>query len=88
MYDEPPIGDLKKQSVMEVWNGPEMVKLREAHLKGDVSEYTVCQTCQAARPSLAAMYGSLMLDSLTVRKAVPAMEKLAKFYHLRVFEKS
>lgn len=88
MYDEPPIGDLKKQSVMEVWNGPEMVKLREAHLKGDLSEYPVCQTCQAARPSLAAMYGSLMLDSFTVRKAVPAMEKLAKFYNLRVFEKS
>lgn len=88
MYDEPPIGDLKKQSVMEVWNGPGMVKLREAHLKGDVSEYPLCQTCQAARPSLAAMYGSLMLDSLTVRKAVPAMEKLAKFYNLRVFEKS
>ncbi len=88
MYDEPPVGDLKKQSLMEVWNGPEMVKLREAHLKGDLLEYPVCQTCQAARPSLASMYGSLMLNSLTVRKAVPAMEKLARFYSLRVFEKS
>src|SRR5689334_5156233 len=39
MYDEPPVGDLKKQSVMEVWNSTEMVKLREAHLKGDVSNY-------------------------------------------------
>ncbi len=33
------------------------------------------------------MYGSLMLNSLTVRKAVPAMEKLARFYHIGVFEK-
>jgi MoaA/NifB/PqqE/SkfB family radical SAM enzyme len=88
MYDEPPVGDLKKQSVMEVWNSPEMVRLREAHLTGDVSDYPLCQTCQAARPSLPALYGSLILNSLTVRKAVPAMEKLAKFYNIGVFEKT
>jgi radical SAM protein with 4Fe4S-binding SPASM domain len=87
MYDEPPVGDLKKQSLMEVWNSDEMVGLREAHVKGDLSAYPICQTCQAARPSLPAFYGSLALDSLTVRKAVPAMEKLAKFYHIGVFEK-
>ncbi|HYR90198.1 MAG TPA: radical SAM protein [Terriglobia bacterium] len=88
MYDEKPVGDLKKQSVMEVWNSPAMVQLRGAHLTGDLSPYPICQTCQAPRPSLAAMYGSLMLNSLTVRKAVPAMEKLARFYRVGVFEKS
>ncbi len=88
MYDEPPVGDLKKQSVMEVWNSESMVALREAHIKGDISAYPICQTCQAARPSLPAMYGSLMLNSLTVRKAVPAMEKLAKFYNIGIFEKT
>jgi radical SAM protein with 4Fe4S-binding SPASM domain len=88
MYDQTPVGDLRKQSVMEVWNSDEMVKLREAHLKGDVHEYPACVTCQAARPSLPSLYGSFMLDSLTVRKAVPAMEKLARFYKLRVFEKN
>jgi MoaA/NifB/PqqE/SkfB family radical SAM enzyme len=88
MYDEPPVGDLRKQSVMEVWNSNDMVKLRAAHLSGDLSQYPICQNCQAPRPSLAAMYGSLMLDSLSVRKAVPAMEKLAKFYNIGVFEKS
>ena len=87
MYDEPPVGDLKKQSVMEVWNSDAMVKLREAHVTGDVSAYPLCQTCQAARPSKPAFYGSLALDSLTVRKAVPAMEKLARFYNLSVFER-
>jgi radical SAM protein with 4Fe4S-binding SPASM domain len=88
MYDEPPVGDLKKQSVMEVWNSHEMVKLREAHITGDMSAYPICQTCQAARPSLPAFYGSLALSSLTVRKAVPAMEKLARFYNIGVFEKN
>jgi radical SAM protein with 4Fe4S-binding SPASM domain len=87
MYDEPPVGDLKQQSVMEVWNSDEMVRLREAHIKGDMSAYPICRTCQAARPSKPAFYGSLALNSLTVRKAVPALEKLAKFYHIGVFEK-
>ena len=64
-----------------------MVKLREAHIKGDLSAYPICQTCQAARPSRPAFYGSLALNSLTVRKAVPAMEKLARFYNLGVFER-
>jgi radical SAM protein with 4Fe4S-binding SPASM domain len=88
MYDQPPVGDLRKQSVMDVWNSPAMVKLREAHLTGDMTEYPICQNCQAARPSLPSLYGSLMLDSLTVRKAVPVMEKLARFYNIGVFEKT
>ena len=87
MYDEEPIGDLREQSVMEVWNSPGMVGLREAHLAGDVSAYPLCMNCQAARPSLPAFYGSLMVDGLTVRKAVPVLEKLAKFYKINVFEK-
>src|SRR5262245_35523156 len=34
MHADSPIGDLKTQSVMEIWNSAPMVKLREAHLKG------------------------------------------------------
>jgi radical SAM protein with 4Fe4S-binding SPASM domain len=88
MWKEPPVGDLKTQSIMEVWNSDRMVNLRKAHLRGDVSEYPACQTCQAARPSLPAFYGSLAFNSLTVRKAVPAMEKLARFYKIGIFERN
>jgi MoaA/NifB/PqqE/SkfB family radical SAM enzyme len=88
MYEGQPVGDLRKQSVMEVWNSPPMVKLRSAHLSGDLRNYPVCVTCQAARPSSPVLYGSLVLDSLTVRKAVPALEKLARFYKVGVFEAS
>jgi len=88
MWEEPPLGDLKTQSVMEIWNSTGMVKLREAHVRGDLHEYPACVTCQAARPSLTSLYGSFMLNSLTVRKAVPALEKLARFYNIGVFEKN
>jgi len=87
MYDSAPVGDLKNQSLMEVWNAPAMVRLREAHLAGDLREYPTCTSCQAARPSRAVFYGSLVLDSLKVRKVVPAMEKLARVYNLGVFER-
>jgi radical SAM protein with 4Fe4S-binding SPASM domain len=88
MYDSPPVGDLKTQTLMEVWNSNGMVKLREAHLKRDFREYSTCRTCQAARPSRAAFFGSLALNSLAVRKAVPVMERLSRFYNLGVFERA
>jgi MoaA/NifB/PqqE/SkfB family radical SAM enzyme len=35
MYDQPPVGDLKSQSLMDVWNSDGMVRLRKAHLSGN-----------------------------------------------------
>lgn len=40
------MGDLTKQSFMEGWNSPEFVRLREAHLRKDVTG-TVCEACIA-----------------------------------------
>lgn len=40
------MGDLTRQNFMEAWNAEKFVKLREAHLKKDVSG-TVCEKCVA-----------------------------------------
>lgn len=40
------VGDLNKQSFMEAWNSPEFQRVREAHLKKDVTG-TVCEDCVA-----------------------------------------
>jgi MoaA/NifB/PqqE/SkfB family radical SAM enzyme len=40
------MGDLAQQSFMEAWNSPDFVKLREAHLRKDVSG-TICEQCVA-----------------------------------------
>jgi len=40
------MGDLTKQSFMEAWGSPEFVKLREAHLRKDVTG-TPCEECVA-----------------------------------------
>jgi radical SAM protein with 4Fe4S-binding SPASM domain len=39
------LGDFSTQSLDDIWNGPEMVRLRAAHLADDVDEVPVCRTC-------------------------------------------
>nr|WP_165903428.1 radical SAM/SPASM domain-containing protein [Thiobaca trueperi] len=39
------IGDITKKSIPEIWNGPELGRLRKAHLQGLRSEYAACAHC-------------------------------------------
>ena len=42
---DPVVGDLSKQSLDEVWNSPELTRLRGAHLADEVDDVPVCATC-------------------------------------------
>jgi radical SAM protein with 4Fe4S-binding SPASM domain len=39
------IGDIKKQSVREIWTGEEITKLRNLHLEGRYSKISLCEDC-------------------------------------------
>ena len=39
------LGDLKHQTLDEIWNSPLMRQLRDAHLRDDVDQIPVCATC-------------------------------------------
>lgn len=39
------LGDLRSQTVAEVWNSPAMQRLRAAHLSDSVAQVPVCATC-------------------------------------------
>ncbi len=41
------IGDLNRQSLLEVWNGPPMQALRAAQVNGRLEEYPLCAGCDA-----------------------------------------
>ena len=41
------VGNVNQQTIREIWNGPAYSKLREKHLKGSRSEYSVCAKCDA-----------------------------------------
>ena len=86
IYPNQPIGNVKKTPLGEIWNSPQMLELRQAHIKGDLDRFTSCQNCPAARPKLPVMLGSFMINTHTVRKAIPFFERMAQLRNISVFE--
>ena len=86
IYPAEPVGNLKKNALREIWNSDSMVRLREAHIRGDLSQYKACQNCPAARPRMPVTLGSFLINTHTVRRAIPFFERLAQLRNISVFE--
>ncbi len=86
IYPEEPVGNVRKNTMGEIWNSERMVKLREAHITGDLSGYAACRNCPAARPRLPVTLGSFLINTHTVRRAIPFFERLAQLRNISVFE--
>jgi radical SAM protein with 4Fe4S-binding SPASM domain len=86
IYPEHSIGNIKRSSLREIWNSERMVRLREAHIRGDLREYPECLKCPAARPRLAVALGSFLINTHTVLRTVPFFERLAQLRNISVFE--
>jgi radical SAM protein with 4Fe4S-binding SPASM domain len=80
------IGNIKRNTLKELWNSDKMVRLREAHIQGDLQDYRACLNCPAARPRLPIALGSFLVNTHTVLKTVPFFERLAQLRNLSVFE--
>jgi radical SAM protein with 4Fe4S-binding SPASM domain len=85
-FREESLGNLKQQTLAELWNSSLMVHMREAHHNGNLSAFPVCQTCMARQPKLPLVLGSFLVDSMRVRKAIPLFERLSAHYNISVFE--
>ncbi len=81
-----PIGNIKEKSLAEIWNCDRIVKMREAHIKGDVSEFPECVNCAAPRPKKILIIGSFLVDTFNVRKIIPFVEKLNILYKIKLFD--
>ena len=86
IYPNEAIGNVKKNSLQEIWNSERMIQLREAHIKGDLTGYKACQNCPAARPMLPIALASFLINTHTVRKAIPFFERMAQIRNISVFE--
>jgi len=86
IYPEERVGNIAKQSLQEIWNSEKMVRLREAHISGDLSNYRACRNCPAARPMLPVTLGSFLINTHRVRKIIPFFERLAQIRNISVFE--
>jgi radical SAM protein with 4Fe4S-binding SPASM domain len=86
IYPEEPLGNIRKNSMAEIWNSDKMVRLREGHVRGELGPYKVCRNCPAARPKLPVTLGSFLVNTHTVRRVIPFFERLAQIRNISVFE--
>ncbi len=86
IFPDESIGNVRDNSIQELWNSDKMVRLREAHLRGDLRDYIGCRKCPAARPLLPVALGSFLVDAHTVWKIIPFFERMAQLRRISVFE--
>ena len=73
------LGDLNKKTVCEVWNGEEMVALRDRHKKLDYESMPMCDKCPVPEMnyfSNIAILSSGLFGASTLRKGLALYEKL------------
>ena len=75
MLDGAPIGDLRRQSLPQIFNSEEMRRLRTLHAAGRGSEIDMCSRCCTAIPHPLLAAASLLIHGKWVRRALPAVER-------------
>jgi len=85
-YPEEALGNVRKNTLREIWNSGKIVRMREAHIRRDLRGYNACLNCPAARPRLPAMMGSFILNTHTVLRTVPFFERIAQLRNISIFE--
>ncbi len=87
LYKAGPVGNVKEQSLADIWNGDRMQCMRRRHLSGDVSGLVECVDCAYPQPRLPLIVAGFLLDPFTAGRLVPWVEKLAFWYRLPLFER-
>jgi radical SAM protein with 4Fe4S-binding SPASM domain len=87
LYKAPPVGNVFKQPLAEIWNNETMQAMRRAHASGDESPFPECVDCSYSRPTLPLIVGGFMLDPFLVGRLMPIVEKLSYWHSLPLFER-
>jgi radical SAM protein with 4Fe4S-binding SPASM domain len=82
MLDGAPLGNLETQPLFAIWNSAPMQQMRRLHAAGRGGEVDVCSRCCTTIPHPALVTGSLLLHGRTVRRWLPAVERLTYFSKL------
>jgi len=76
MLNGKPVGHVAEQPLVEIWNSPGMREMRRLHAAGRGGEVDICSRCCTTIPHPALVTGSLLLHGRTVRRLLPAVERL------------
>jgi len=59
-YGEFPMGDVRERTILEIWNGPEMIDLRRKMIAKDLTDVLPCnQGCDVLTPPPEAFTGGV-----------------------------
>ena len=76
MLEGAPVGKVGSGTIHEIFNSPEMQRMRRLHVAGKAAEIDICARCCTTIPHPALVAGSLLLHGKTVRKLLPLIERL------------
>ncbi len=77
------MGDVNHQSLREVWNAEEFVNARKLHVQGRYKELAPCATCTMPQVGTPLLAGTVLLDSLSIKKILPKIEKMALLWKIK-----
>ena len=75
MLDGAPVGNLRRQTLAEIFNGPVMQQMRRLHAEGRSGEIGICARCCTVIPHPLLAAGSLLFHGRTVRTLLPWVER-------------
>lgn len=82
MLDGKPVGNVERDGMAEIFDSPEMQRMRRLHLEGRAHEIDICSRCCTTIPHPLLVAGSLVFHGETVRKLLPLVERLTYFSKL------
>ena len=82
MLDGKPLGRIGEQTMPQIFDGPEMRRMRELHVEGRAGEIDICSRCCTTIPHPLLVAGSLLFHGEFVRKVLPLVERLTYFSKL------
>ena len=80
------LGDLKTQSIEEIWNNSKMTELRKLHAEGRAGEVSPCSTCTMPKLSLFHLAGAAALSAPRLKRLLPKVESVARKIPFKALE--
>lgn len=79
------VGDVKKESVLDIWNGQGMQGIRRNFVAGDFRELSLCRDCFSFNSGNMMLWGSTFVDPINIRKLLFVFERVMVFNHICFF---
>ncbi len=70
-----PLGNVKSETLSEIWNGERIINLRKMHLSGKKSDIDLCKSCTYSAPSTLENLAMVALDTLMATKIISDLNK-------------